>query len=91
MVSKQANDSPIEEESRRCLLLVKAFPPYPLDCGSNILTWNLLRELSKEFDITLLTRRPAQGETARKELETVCRRVVFSDPPNLRGPVRRMF
>jgi len=69
---------------------VKPFAPYPLDCGSNILTYNLLRELGAEFDVTLLTRRPDRDAEVREALERVCDRLVFCDPPNLKGHARRV-
>ena len=74
---------------RQTILLLKPFVPYPLDCGSNILTYNLLRVLSAEFDVTLLTRMLEREADAREALEAVCRRVAFCEPPNLKSRMRR--
>ena len=77
-------------QRHRSILLLKPFVPYPLDCGSNILTYNLLRELGAEFGVTLLTRRPERDAETREALETVCERVVFCDPPNVKSQMRRL-
>ncbi len=63
--------------------MLKPFVPYPKDSGSNILTFNLLLELGKEYDVTLLTRRPKNAQEAQDALEAICDKVVFCDPPNL--------
>jgi len=75
---------------RKSILLLKPFVPYPLDCGSNILTYNLLRALDVEFDVTLVTKRPEREAEAREALEAVCERVVFCDPPNLKNRAMRL-
>ena len=72
------------------LLMLKPFAPYPKDCGGNILTFNLLRELGKEYDVTLLTRRPEDAQKAQDALEAISDKVVFCDPPNLRSMPARL-
>jgi polysaccharide biosynthesis protein PslH len=72
------------------MLLVKMFAPYPLDRGSNILTYNLVKALAEEFDIVMLAGRPQQQEEfIRANLLRVCREVHFCDAPNLKNNVAR--
>jgi glycosyltransferase involved in cell wall biosynthesis len=77
-------------ERKKTILLLKPFVPYPLDCGSNILTHNLLRMLGAEFDVTLLTRKPESETEAREALESICKHVIFCEPPNLKSRINHI-
>ncbi len=67
------------EEKPQVLMLTQRLP-YPPDRGDRIRSWNILRHLSRNADVSLacVSCEPIHPE-ARNSLETVCRRVVVAN------------
>src|SRR5258708_26564198 len=59
------------------ILLVSSFLPYPLVNGGNIRIFNLLKQLSKKHEITLICeRRDFQTDRDVEEVKKYCKRVL---------------
>lgn len=77
--------------SRPRVLLVKPIVPYPPDQGTKVVTFDLIRALHEEFDVTVLARElDASDARAARELESWCGRVVTVVPGNRRSIVHRV-
>lgn len=62
------------------ILMVSSFLPYPLINGGNIRLYNLLKNLSDNFEITLICeKREFQKISDIKEVEKFCKKVVTVD------------
>src|SRR3972149_7262563 len=58
------------------ILMVSSFLPYPLYSGGNIRLYNLIKNLSKTHEITLICeKRINQKEEDIKNVEKICRKV----------------
>jgi glycosyltransferase involved in cell wall biosynthesis len=77
-------------ESRKKILLVKPILPFPPDQGTRVVSFDLIRTLRREFDVTVLTRLvdTSEAEHAR-ELEQYCARVVAVMAPNRKSILHR--
>ena len=58
--------------------------PYPLSHGGAVRMWNLLREASREFDITLFSF--TDGPVDPGPVAEFCSRIVLADKPRYREP-----
>jgi len=59
------------------ILMVSSFLPYPLINGGNIRLYNLLKNLSKRYEVTLICEeREHQTEKDIKEVQKFCKRVI---------------
>ncbi len=59
------------------ILMVSSFLPYPLFSGGQVRLFNLIKELSKKHEITLICeKRNNQGEKNIKEVEKICKKVI---------------
>src|SRR4030067_1900834 len=59
------------------ILIVSSYLPYPLFSGGAVRLFNLLKEISKENQITLICeKRDYQTENDVKELEKICKKVI---------------
>jgi len=78
-------------ETRKKILIVKPILPYPPDQGTRVVSFDLIRTLQREFDVTVLARLldPSEEGQAR-ELEKHCSRVVGVPAPNLRSVFHRV-
>ncbi len=74
------------------ILMLKMVPPFPLESGTDWVSYHLMRTLALEHDITYvtLTRSPRDDEAIR-ELEKHCSRVVSVRQPNTRSIFHRGF
>lgn len=69
----------------KVLFVTEKFP-YPLDTGGNVRTFHMLRALSTEHDVTLLSNRPDDlGDDYIGSIRNICRSVEFI----AKGPVSR--
>jgi glycosyltransferase involved in cell wall biosynthesis len=77
--------------TRKKILIVKPFIPYPPDQGTRVLSFGLICTLQTQFDVTVLTRltETAQENDAR-ELENHCSRVVSLMAPNKKSVFHRI-
>lgn len=76
---------------RRKILLVKPILPYPPDQGTKVVSFDLVRTLQRDYDVTVLARILESGEAARaRELERFCSRVVTVLPANRTSMWRRV-
>ncbi len=77
--------------SRKKILIVKPFIPYPPDQGTRVLSFGLIRTLQTQFDVTVLTRLVDAGqEDDARELENHCSRVVTLMAPNKKSVFHRV-
>ncbi len=59
------------------ILMVSSFLPYPLYSGGHIRLYNLLKNLPKEIEVTLICeKRKTQTEKDVKEVEKICKKVI---------------
>lgn len=59
------------------ILLIASYLPYPLINGGNIRLFNILKQLQKEHEVTLIAEiRPHQTAADVKEVEKICRNVI---------------
>jgi glycosyltransferase involved in cell wall biosynthesis len=59
------------------ILLVSSYLPYPLFSGGHIRLYNLVKELGKKHEITLVCeKRSYQTEKDIREVENICKRVI---------------
>jgi glycosyltransferase involved in cell wall biosynthesis len=78
-------------KDRQKILLVKPLLPYPPDQGTRVVSFELIRTLEREYDVTVLTRLLDRSEVdAAAALEQHCSRVVTVMAPNRRSPVHRV-
>lgn len=76
---------------RKKLLLVKPIVPYPPDQGTRVVSFQLIRTLQREYDVTVLTRLMDRSEEANAAgLERHCSRVVAVTAPNRLSPFHRI-
>src|SRR5437763_1484667 len=62
------------------ILMISSFLPYPLYSGGNVRLYNLLKNLSKEFEVTLICeKRKNQTEEDVREVEKICSKVLTVD------------
>jgi len=74
------------------ILMLKMDPPFPLESGTDWVSYHLLRALASEHQITYVTlTRSDDEEVAIRELEKHCTRVISVRQPNLRSPAHRVF
>lgn len=59
------------------ILMVSSFLPYPLVSGGNIRLYNLLKNLSKRYEVTLICeKRGRQTQKDIKEVQKFCKKVI---------------
>ena len=59
------------------ILMVSSFLPYPLFSGGQVRLYNIIKELSKRHEITLVCEiRPNQTQDDIKEMEKYCKKVL---------------
>jgi hypothetical protein len=59
------------------ILMVSSYLPYPLYSGGQIRLYNLIKNLSKEHEITLICeKRPNQTVEDIEAVKTICKRVI---------------
>src|SRR5215203_102962 len=59
------------------ILVISSFLPYPLYSGGHVRLYNILRELSKTNEITLICeKRKNQTEKDINEVEKICKKVI---------------
>jgi glycosyltransferase involved in cell wall biosynthesis len=76
--------------SRKKILIVKPFIPYPPDQGTRVLSFGLIRTLQAKFDVTVLTRLTGvEDQAAARELENHCTRVVTVPVPSRKSVFHR--
>jgi glycosyltransferase involved in cell wall biosynthesis len=77
-------------DNRKKILIVKPIVPFPPDQGTRVVSFDLIRTLQRDFDVTVLTRLldPAEENNARS-LEKHCSRVVTVMAPNRKSIVHR--
>jgi glycosyltransferase involved in cell wall biosynthesis len=76
--------------SRKKILLVKPIMPYPPDQGTRVVSFDLIRTLQREFDVTVLTRLIDRSEQSNvTALEQHCSRVVAVMAPSRKSPLHR--
>jgi len=74
------------------ILLIKPILPYPPDSGTKIVSFNLIKALSGEYDVTVLTRLTGREQKDQvRGLQKHCSRVVAVLAPNKRSFAHRVF
>jgi polysaccharide biosynthesis protein PslH len=59
------------------ILMISSFLPYPLYSGGHIRLYNLIKELSKKHQITLICeKRENQTEADKEEISKICKKVI---------------
>jgi polysaccharide biosynthesis protein PslH len=71
---------------RRRIAVVSPYFPFPLAHGGAVRIFNLLREMSGEFDIFLFAFRDAESADDLRPVLDLCARVVLVDKPRYREP-----
>ncbi len=71
---------------RRRIGVVSPYFPFPLAHGGAVRIFNLLREISGEFDIFLFAFRDAEAEADLRPVLHLCARVILADKPRYREP-----
>jgi glycosyltransferase involved in cell wall biosynthesis len=71
-------------EGRRRVAVLSPYLPYPLSHGGAVRIYNLLREISCEFDLELFAFR--EGEIDPGDLPQFCARIVTVEKPRYREP-----
>lgn len=78
-------------QKRKRLLLVKPILPFPPDQGTKVVSYDLIRTLSREYDVTVLARIVDREQAAMaRELAKVCAGVVTVFPSNRKSIVHRV-
>jgi glycosyltransferase involved in cell wall biosynthesis len=73
------------------ILLIKPVLPYPPDQGTKVVSFDLIRALGREFDVTVLARvLDRQSRNLAEELEKHCEKVVTVFPAHKRSLVHRV-
>ena len=76
---------PLSLRSRR-IAIVSPYLPYPLAHGGAVRIFNLLREMSCEFDIFLFAFRDTETVDDLRPVFDLCARVILVDKPRYREP-----
>jgi ribosomal protein S18 acetylase RimI-like enzyme len=71
---------------RRRIAIVSPYFPYPLAHGGAVRIFNLLREMSNEFDIFLFAFRDAETSGDLRPVLELCARVILAGKPRYREP-----
>jgi ribosomal protein S18 acetylase RimI-like enzyme/glycosyltransferase involved in cell wall biosynthesis len=71
---------------RRRIAIVSPYFPFPLSHGGAVRIFNLLREMSCEFDIFLFVFRDAETEDDLRPVLDLCARVILAGKPRYREP-----
>jgi ribosomal protein S18 acetylase RimI-like enzyme len=71
---------------RRRVAVVSPYFPFPLAHGGAVRIFNLLREMSNEFDIFLFAFTDTETTADRQPLLEFCARVILADKPRYREP-----
>jgi polysaccharide biosynthesis protein PslH len=71
---------------RRRVAVVSPYFPFPLAHGGAVRIFNLLREMSGEFDIFLFSFRDAETKEDLRPVLDLCARVILADKPRYREP-----
>ena len=71
---------------RRRVAIVSPYFPYPLSHGGAVRIFNLLREMSDEFDIFLFAFRDQETEDDLQPVLELCARVILVGKPRYREP-----
>ena len=71
---------------RRRIAVVSPYFPFPLAHGGAVRIFNLLREMSVEFDIFLFAFRDAESPDDLRPVLDLCARVILVDKPRYREP-----
>jgi glycosyltransferase involved in cell wall biosynthesis len=80
------------DKNRKRILLVKPIMPYPPDQGTRVVSFDLIRTLQREYDVTVLTRlQDRSEEPTAVELGRHCSRVVTVMAPNRRSLFHRVI
>ena len=69
------------------ILVISSYLPYPLHSGGNIRLFNLIKNLQKEHEITLVCeKRNFQTQKDIDEVSRICRKVIVFDRPKAWSP-----
>jgi glycosyltransferase involved in cell wall biosynthesis len=80
----------VTDKTRKKILLVKPLMPYPPDQGTRVVSFELIRTLERQFDVTVLTRLLDRSEEQNaEELRGHCFNVVTVFAPNRRSVFHR--
>ncbi len=72
--------------------MLKMDPPFPLESGTDWVSYHLMRTLALEHDITYVTLTGSpKDEDAVREIEKYCSRVISERRPNARSWLHRVF
>jgi ribosomal protein S18 acetylase RimI-like enzyme/glycosyltransferase involved in cell wall biosynthesis len=71
---------------RRRVAVVSPYFPFPLAHGGAVRIFNLLREMSQEFDVFLFAFRDAEPEDNFRPVLDLCARMILVDKPRYREP-----
>jgi ribosomal protein S18 acetylase RimI-like enzyme len=71
---------------RRRIAILSPYFPYPLAHGGAVRIFNLLREISCEFDVFLFAFRDAETADDLQPILDLCARVILVDKPRYREP-----
>ena len=82
---QQMEGRPLSPRRRQVAVLSPYFP-FPLAHGGAVRIFNLLREMSGEFDIFLLAFRDAETADDLRPVLDLCARVILVDKPRYREP-----
>lgn len=82
---REIEGRPVSAKRRR-VAVVSPYFPYPLSHGGAVRIFNLLREISREFDIFLFAFTDAEPGDALNPVLELCARVILADKPRYREP-----
>jgi len=82
---KEIEGRPLSPRRRRVAVLSPYFP-FPLAHGGAVRIFNLLREMSREFDVFLFAFRDAETDDVLPPVLDLCARVILADKPRYREP-----
>jgi ribosomal protein S18 acetylase RimI-like enzyme len=71
---------------RRRIAVLSPYFPFPLSHGGAVRIFNLLREMSTEFDIFLFAFRDAETSDDLRPVLDICARLILADKPRYREP-----
>lgn len=83
-VSQEFEGKPLRGRHR--IAVLTPYFPYPLAHGGAVRIYNLLREMSEDFDIFLLAFRDRESDADLRPVLDFCTRIVLVDKPRYREP-----
>lgn len=74
------------------IMVIKSKVPYPLNQGTNIVSYNIIKALCKEHDVTLVTMVNNSGDEKNiKQMTKLCKNVYWVYAPNKRNTASKIF